>query len=73
MRASDFKGCPFLPVTAPLCANSSYVKNTDTRYCLDPSIPAVVIKGLAEHKVQVSEAFRSDDGAVIIFRLEATA
>ena len=31
--------------------SNSYVKNTDTRYCSDPSIPAVVIKGLAEHKV----------------------
>lgn len=31
--------------------SNSYCKNTDTRYCSDPSIPAVVIKGLAEHKV----------------------
>jgi ferredoxin-thioredoxin reductase catalytic chain len=31
--------------------SNSYVKNTDTRYCSDASIPAVVIKGLAEHKV----------------------
>ena len=31
--------------------SNSYVKNTDTRFCADPSIPAVVIKGLAEHKV----------------------
>jgi len=31
--------------------SNSYVKNTDTRYCSDSSIPAVVIKGLAEHKV----------------------
>ena len=31
--------------------SNSYCKNTDTRYCADPSIPAVVIKGLAEHKV----------------------
>ena len=28
-----------------------YCKNTGTTYCSDPSIPAVVIKGLAEHKV----------------------
>ena len=27
--------------------SNSYCKNTDTRYCSDPSIPAVVIKGLA--------------------------
>jgi len=31
--------------------SNSYVKNTGTAYCSDPSIPAVVIKGLAEHKV----------------------
>ena len=30
--------------------SNSYVKNTDTRYCSDPSIAAVVMKGLAEHK-----------------------
>lgn len=30
---------------------NSYCKNTGTTYCSDPSIPAVVIKGLAEHKV----------------------
>ena len=33
--------------------SNSYCKNTDTRYCSDPSIPAVVIKGLAEHKVML--------------------
>jgi len=31
--------------------SNSYCKSTDTRYCSDASIPAVVIKGLAEHKV----------------------
>ena len=31
--------------------SNSYCKNTGTTYCSDPSIPAVVIKGLAEHKV----------------------
>lgn len=31
--------------------SNTYLKNTDTRYCSDKSIPAVVIKGLAEHKV----------------------
>ena len=31
--------------------SNSYCKNTRTTYCSDPSIPAVVIKGLAEHKV----------------------
>jgi len=31
--------------------SNSYCKNTGTTYCADPSIPAVVIKGLAEHKV----------------------
>ena len=30
--------------------SNSYVKSTDTRYCSDSTIPAVVIKGLAEHK-----------------------
>jgi ferredoxin-thioredoxin reductase catalytic chain len=31
--------------------SNTYIKNTDTKYCSDLSIPAVVIKGLAEHKV----------------------
>jgi ferredoxin-thioredoxin reductase catalytic chain len=31
--------------------SNSYCKNTGTSYCSDLSIPAVVIKGLAEHKV----------------------
>ena len=31
--------------------SNSYCKNTNTKYCADMSIPAVVIKGLAEHKV----------------------
>jgi len=31
--------------------SNKYVANTDTRYCTELSIPAVVIKGLAEHKV----------------------
>ena len=31
--------------------SNTYVKNTCTKYCSDKSIPAVVIKGLAEHKV----------------------
>merc|ERR1712216_419539 len=30
---------------------NSYCKNTGTTYCSDLSIPAVVLKGLAEHKV----------------------
>ena len=36
--------------------SNSYIKNTRTSYCLDPSIPAVVIKGLAEHKVEYGAA-----------------
>ena len=31
--------------------SNTYIKNTGTKYCQDMSIPAVVIKGLAEHKV----------------------
>ncbi len=31
--------------------SNTYIKNTNTKYCSDKSIPAVVIKGLAEHKV----------------------
>lgn len=31
--------------------SNTYLKNTNTKYCTDKSIPAVVIKGLAEHKV----------------------
>ena len=31
--------------------SNKYVQNTNTYYCEDKSIPAVVIKGLAEHKV----------------------
>ena len=30
---------------------NSYVKNTKTKYCAELSIPSVVLKGLAEHKV----------------------
>ncbi len=33
--------------------SNKYLKNTGTRYCSDKSIPAVVIKGLAEHKVSL--------------------
>ena len=33
--------------------SNSYCKSTGTTYCSDPSIPAVVIKGLAEHKVML--------------------
>ena len=32
---------------------NTYLKNTDTRLCDQKSIPAVVIKGLAEHKVDL--------------------
>lgn len=31
--------------------SNKYTENTGTYYCTDKSIPAVVIKGLAEHKV----------------------
>eukprot|EP00550_Attheya_septentrionalis_P011757 CAMPEP_0198303882 /NCGR_PEP_ID=MMETSP1449-20131203/57114_1 /TAXON_ID=420275 /ORGANISM="Attheya septentrionalis, Strain CCMP2084" /LENGTH=177 /DNA_ID=CAMNT_0044006389 /DNA_START=739 /DNA_END=1272 /DNA_ORIENTATION=- len=31
--------------------SNKYIVNTDTKYCTDKSIAAVVIKGLAEHKV----------------------
>ena len=31
--------------------SNKYLENTNTYYCEDPSVPAVVIKGLAEHKV----------------------
>jgi ferredoxin-thioredoxin reductase catalytic chain len=31
--------------------SNKYTENTGTFYCSDPSVPAVVIKGLAEHKV----------------------
>lgn len=35
--------------------SNKYVKNTGTRFCSDRSIPAVVIKGLAEHKVELGK------------------
>jgi len=31
--------------------SNKYVQNTNTYYCEDKSVPCVVIKGLAEHKV----------------------
>jgi hypothetical protein len=31
--------------------SNKYIENTGTYYCSDMSVPAVVIKGLAEHKV----------------------
>ena len=33
--------------------SNTYLKNTGTKLCSDKSIPAVVIKGLAEHKVSL--------------------
>jgi len=33
--------------------SNKYLQNTNTKYCSDKSIPAVVIKGLAEHKVSL--------------------
>ena len=33
--------------------SNSYIKNTDTKFCEEKSIAAVVIKGLAEHKVSL--------------------
>ena len=33
--------------------SNKYLENTCTKYCSDKSIPAVVIKGLAEHKVSL--------------------
>jgi ferredoxin-thioredoxin reductase catalytic chain len=33
--------------------SNTYLKLTNTKYCSDLSIPAVVIKGLAEHKVSL--------------------
>jgi ferredoxin-thioredoxin reductase catalytic chain len=33
--------------------SNKYVQNTNTYYCEDKSVPAVVIKGLAEHKVSL--------------------
>jgi ferredoxin-thioredoxin reductase catalytic chain len=32
---------------------NTYLKNTSTKLCSDKSVPAVVIKGLAEHKVSL--------------------
>mmetsp|Transcript_2733 Transcript_2733/g.5194 ORF Transcript_2733/g.5194 Transcript_2733/m.5194 type:complete len:186 (+) Transcript_2733:48-605(+) len=32
---------------------NKYLANTGTKLCMDPSVPAVVIKGLAEHKVNL--------------------
>ena len=32
---------------------NKYLKNTGTTLCSDLSVPAVVVKGLAEHKVQL--------------------
>jgi ferredoxin-thioredoxin reductase catalytic chain len=32
---------------------NKYLENTSTYLCSDPSVPAVVIKGLAEHKVSL--------------------
>ena len=32
---------------------NTYLKNTGTKLCQDQSVPAVVIKGLAEHKVNL--------------------
>jgi len=40
-------------LTAMTAFSNKYTENTGTYYCSDKSIPAVVIKGLAEHKVSL--------------------
>lgn len=35
--------------------SNKYIANTGTYYCQDKSIPAVVVKGLAEHKVTLGK------------------
>ncbi|KAK1746925.1 ferredoxin-thioredoxin reductase, catalytic chain [Skeletonema marinoi] len=37
--------------------SNKYVQNTNTYYCEDQSVPAVVIKGLAEHKVTLGRLY----------------
>jgi len=36
---------------AMMSFSNRYVKVSNTKYCKEPSVPAVVIRGLAEHKV----------------------
>ena len=38
---------------AMIAFTNTYLKNTGTKLCSDMSVPAVVIKGLAEHKVNL--------------------
>lgn len=38
-------------LTAMTAFSNRYVKLSETKYCSEPSVPAVVIRGLAEHKV----------------------
>ena len=40
-------------LTAMTAFSNKYIANTNTKYCSEMSIPAVVIKGLAEHKVSL--------------------
>jgi len=41
---------PSVSLKAMTMFSNTYAKNTGTFFCSDPSIPAVVIRGLAEHK-----------------------
>ena len=40
-------------VAAMTAFSNRYVKVSGTKYCSEPSVPAVVIRGLAEHKVSL--------------------
>ena len=49
-----------VPVQKALAAmtafSNRYVKVSGTKYCSEPSVPAVVIRGLAEHKAALCSA-----------------
>lgn len=51
MSAEEREAAMEKALKAMTAFSNKYVQNTNTYYCEDKSVPAVVIKGLAEHKV----------------------
>ena len=53
MPAEEYEAAVDKATKAMTAFTNKYLKNTSTKLCTDKSVPAVVIKGLAEHKVDL--------------------
>ena len=51
MSEEDYEAAMTKATKAMTAFSNKYLQNTETTLCSDKAIPAVVIKGLAEHKV----------------------